>query len=351
MRKSGIGPWVQPVITGKDLAHAAVEDFARFFRPECRIKIGIEIAGFGYAAVKGKLDRLRIVISPEMANELIISPEILFFHLFILGHEIAHAVQLHNDDRWQEAGEYKSLEMWADFYGAKVMMCLITFGSVLSPVFRQFFPLAGLTEEIEYMGKAAGLLATHVYNINDRYPHPLSRVAFITNGIQSFFRAYMKKQPDILPFSVYRRMFASKAVRDLMTFYSEKLDEAYELTELARKWHINKQGKKAAIAPGLKHPIAAHLHTSFRQTIEEFESRRKERERELIESGLVERSESGELRPGKGPQVLDNQAQTSSGTSCETSDASSRVVFRGNWVFCPRPIYRDRLMQSTNFSF
>ena len=113
-----------------------------------------------------------------MAGEVIDSPDKLHFHLLIISHEIAHVVHQHNDETDQPRDDFHALEMWADFYGSKVMMCLLTFGARISPKFRQFYPDSHFPEEaLESMGRAAERLVTGVLDrVHPRYPFPFCSV-------------------------------------------------------------------------------------------------------------------------------------------------------------------------------
>ena len=281
-------PTFPSIITGEDLARAAAADFESFFLPGGGVPIRIEVKGIHAAITKGMGDKVRIVIPREMAREVIDTPDKLFFHLLIVGHEIAHVVHRHNDEVDQGRDDFHALEMWADFYGAKVMMCLVTYGGRINPKFKTFFPGTQFLEPaLESMGEAAERLVTGVYANHPRYPYPLLRVGLVNNGITSFLRREMKNAPGILPYSVFKRLFASKPVRELMILNREHMDPNFEPIERARRWHLAVQGDDMAIAPWLKPWLVHHLHTSFQQTEEEREVSRMERLRELREAGLM----------------------------------------------------------------
>lgn len=281
-------PTCPPIVTGEDLARAAAADFESFFLPGGEVPIRIEVKSINSAITRGEGDKVRIIIPREMAIEQIDTPEKLFFHLLILGHEIAHVVHRHNEERDQPRDDFYALEMWADFYGAKVMMCLVTYGAQISPKFKSFFPGTHFLEPaLESMGGAAERLVTGVYANHPKYPYPLLRVGLVSNGITSFLRRELKDPPSIWPYSVFKRLFASTPVRELMILHPEHIDPNFEPVERARRWHLAMQGDRIAIAPWLKLDVVDHLHTSFQQTDEELEASRMERVKELQEAGLL----------------------------------------------------------------
>lgn len=303
MRTSIRAPWIHPVITGEDLARDVIDDFESFFEPKFAIKISLEIGDVDYAVTKGAGNGAKILISRDMANEIINSPTIFFFHLFIIGHEISHAVLMHNRGAYQELFVYRSLEMWADFYGAKIMMCLITYGQNLKSIFLSFFPYDKFLPSLVAMGQAAELLVNYVYRVDGHYPPPIVRVASITNGIISFFWREQVNLHPIWPYSIIKRITASKTVKELQILYGERLVEGFAMNEPARQWHINMQGLSKEIAPGLKIPIKIHLYSSFKQTKKEWERRCRGREDDLINMGLLKRLPSGDIELGPGPNV------------------------------------------------
>lgn len=291
---------VPHIVNGEDLARAAAADFESFFLPGGEVPIRIEVKGVNAAITRGTGDNARIVIPREMAKEVIDTPDKLFFHLLILGHEIAHVLHKHNDEADQTREDFHALEMWADFYGTKVMMCLVTFGARVRLKFEAFYPSTHFLEPaLESMGDAAERLVTGVYANHPKYPYPLLRVGLVSNGIISFLRLEMKNLPKILPYSVIKRLFASKPVRDLMILYPEHADPHFEPIERARRWHLAVQGADMAIAPWLKPMVIHHLHTSFQQTEEEREASRMDRLREFREAGLLPNNDGEE-------QVMEN---------------------------------------------
>lgn len=289
MHRSFRIPFLQPVLTGLDLAREAAEDFESFFIPGHQVRVRIETdANRPYPLTRGKGEATRVILPTWLADQIIRSSDQFFFHLFMLGHEIAHVVHFHNDGPEQDEKDYQALEMWADFYGAKVMMCLITYGKQVGRSFRTFFLGTGFEKPLEAMGRAAGQLIKKVFVEHPLYPYPLLRVGLLTNGIHSFLRRELRDPPDIWPYSVFRRMFGSPPVREQMLLHPEHIAVDFAPVERAREWHRAMQKNAVAIRPWLKPQFVHHLHTSFQQTLEEREFSRLERVRELKAMGFLE---------------------------------------------------------------
>ena len=282
----------EAVITGKDVAEAAVADFAAFFAPGWTVEIPVRFGPVAFPWVKRQSGVDRIVIPQDMAGQVVDSPELLIFHLLMIGHEIAHVVHKHLDGADEQSVEdYHSLELWADFYGAKVMMTLLTFGPRLSEIALRFFPERKTEEALEVIGNAVGYLVSSVYQNHKRYPKKLVRVAATSNGVTSFMRNLRGKDFQlILYYSIFKRVFSSPAVRELRLLDPKSIEGAEEPIKRAADWHRAKQAGAMAITPGLHPRIALFLHTHYDQTEAELLDGQKER-REEINALLQMRSE------------------------------------------------------------
>lgn len=275
--------------SGEQLARAVAEDFEHFFLPFAKPVIAIEVNSTHHACIRGDGESARIVIPVDMAREVINEPDRLFFHLLILGHEIAHLMHRHlHRAREQDVADYRALEYWADFYGAKVVMTLITYGPRVQSIFKSFFTGTQFFETaLESIGRAVGRLVQTVYVDSDRYPKKLLRVGLTSNGITSFLRREMTDPPPIWYFSVFKRIHASPAVRELMLLNPEHAKFDIDPIERARDWHRTMQGASPAITPWFKPEVLEHLHTSFDQTDEERAASERIRLEELQAAGFL----------------------------------------------------------------
>ncbi|WP_267382198.1 MULTISPECIES: hypothetical protein [unclassified Sphingomonas] len=277
-------------LDGEALAHMAAADFEYFFLPELGPRVTIAVGSTVNACIRRRGDDVWIALPTDMAREQITDAARMFFHLIILGHEIAHLVHRHLYAGQQETEDYRALEYWADFYGAKVMMTLVTFGPRVSQVFKHLSPAGGsFVSAMEDVGAAAGRLIESVYVPNKRYPAPLLRVGLVNNGVTSFLRhefAGTNIDP-IWYFSVYKRIFSAPATRERMIFHREEMEFDMDPVDRARRWHRDMQGDKPAIAPWLKPDVLVYLHTSFDQTDEERAASEQVRLKELQAGGLL----------------------------------------------------------------
>jgi hypothetical protein len=278
----------QARISGKFIAEAAAVDFGYFFLPDLGPKIAISIENALHPGIRTNAEGTRIVIPPEMAADQVDSLEGLFFHLLIIGHEIAHVVHRHGYAGEQSREDYRSLEYWADYYGAKVMMTLVVYGDVTSRLHRMLLPEgATMTDSLLSIGQAVGRLVETVYSDDPRYPPKLLRAGLINNGVTSVLRHdIMKDANPIWYYSVYKRVMGSDAVHELKVLKPEDLDLPDDEIDRARNWHRAIQGDKPAIEPWLKPQYLKYLHTNFDQSEEERAAAVRERTSELRAGGF-----------------------------------------------------------------
>jgi len=181
-------------VSGKFIAEAAAVDFAYFFLPGLGPKIPISVESVLYPGIRTNSEGTRVVIPTDMAADQIDSPEKLFFHLLILGHEIAHLVHRHGHAGQREQEDYRSLEYWADFYGAKVMMTLVVHGQAISRIHRMLTPdSSDMFDSLDSIGNAVSCLVETVYSDDPRYPPELLRAGLVNNGVMSFLRHRIMK--------------------------------------------------------------------------------------------------------------------------------------------------------------
>lgn len=283
-------------LTGETLARAAAADFEDFFLPWEPMSVRIAIESANSPCIRGVEDDARIVIPPDMAAKRIEDSDAFFFHLLIIGHEIAHLMHrhLHATDMTQE--DDRALEFWADFYGAKVMMVLVSYGDRCSAIFEKFFGSVGFEAPLESIGRAVGrMVECGIYNEHPRYPKPLLRVGLVSNGITSFLRLNMKDAPAIWYYSVFKRIFGTQPVRELMLFTPEHVDLDFEPIRRARAWHRAMQGDAIAITRGFKPNLIRYLHTTFDQTAEEQKASVEERLAEFHAAGFLLDTTSADL--------------------------------------------------------
>lgn len=280
----------RPKVTGRLLAISAGMEFERFFEDGRAPRLNMVFGQFKAPGIRPTAGAELIILPNDMADQEIDSAETLFFHLLVLGHEIAHQVHKHlRGAGAQTAEEFRALEMWADFYGAKVAMALATHGPFVHGLTASFYP--GETNQfrcLDDVGRALGRLATTYYATDsNRYASRLVRVGLAYNGIMSFLRHRLGGafDPDLFV-KVFLTIYREKRIRELVLLEGAAVTVEEEAIERSAIWHRNAQGAASALTPGLRPDYLAILHTTFDQTEEEIAASRGLRLRELRSAGF-----------------------------------------------------------------
>lgn len=289
----------RPALTGAILAKLALEDFAGFFLPGHELIIPLTIGDTsGHASAKSKGSERWIAISRDMADHEIATPATFLFHLLILGHEIAHVVHEHVYAGQQEAKDYSALEFWADFYGAKVAMTLITYDTQICKSFGGFLQAASEKKErLQYLADAIDMMiAGNVYVAHRKYPPPLVRAGLISNGVTSFLRHNMGAAftPKMYP-GIFATLMSGPSVQAIIETDALQTDFSSEPIERIQRWHREMQGDRPAITSHFKVNLLPYLHTTFDQTDKEREMSKRERLAELQAAGFLQDVELGAL--------------------------------------------------------
>lgn len=255
-------------ITGLQLVDAVKADVASFFPNRQDFVVRVEFTG-AKLSCRGTGDKCRICLPADFRNLEISNLDMLHFWLIAVGHEIAHYLNRHNDFNLgvEESNfETRSIEDWADFYGTKLMMALITFGERTRTIYKGYEGAEKLTSRIESMARALFQLTSTFFDVRSaKYAPRMTRVASCVNGINSFL-------DKLNGMNVMRSMWVSKAV-----FLSPDLEPIFKTERLEFPESINQtvtvhqaiQGPDPAISIGLAQTLEPFIGTNFRTTPEE----------------------------------------------------------------------------------
>lgn len=270
-------------LTGEKLARLAAADFESFFEPKSKVSVRIFVESGPIARVRGTGANARILISPDMADDVIDGPDCFHLHLLIIGHEIAHLLHRHVQTEPPETSDIQALEYWADFYGAKVMMTLVSFGPNISAIYKEYFPEDRFDPALRSMGSAIGRMVETIYSIDKRYPAPLVRVSLTTNGIMCVLRRFMlANNVDIRwMLSAILRIMSAPETKSLMNTSPGQIDGLLAPLERARQWHLNEQKAHPPIEQWLHPALIPFLGTAFEESELEIALAGAERQEEL----------------------------------------------------------------------
>lgn len=114
---------IEPAMTGQDVVEDFKADVEDFFEARHDFELRIEIAG-NYPTCRGSGPTARIQLPGTMMGHSVEPFSDVAFLLLVLGHETAHYFHRHNEHYDESALEYRALEVWADYFGTKVVMTL-----------------------------------------------------------------------------------------------------------------------------------------------------------------------------------------------------------------------------------
>lgn len=184
----------------------------------------------------------------------------------------------HNKRRnWKER-ERKALEMWADFFGARVTFCLITHGQrVRSIIAATLGPLAtahslprSLIQErlLNSFGKVLNIVFSQFRSSpkSEKYPSASERMLTITAGVSSYFYREFGRLDENWTFFVYQNIafahswFANSAAE----MQGQEIDE--NIFTLINDLHIDISDTRASISPGLRPEYERLIGTGYKNT-------------------------------------------------------------------------------------
>lgn len=175
----------EQALTGKDVVEAFKSDVSSFFETSPPFNLRVDCFG-NSPTCAGSGSNTRIQLPDFFFEKAVVTTEDLVFLLLILGHETAHYLHRHNEHRDKSKDETKALEIWADYFGTKVAMVVMTYGL---ETIERFGKLLVVDSNSRTNALAHGLatLATSYFNIkSDKYPPSYKRVGVCISGMLSF---------------------------------------------------------------------------------------------------------------------------------------------------------------------
>jgi hypothetical protein len=250
-------------VTAAELAEGAVEDFVSFFDPAAGFQLRLGFSGSSIARCVGVGATGGIVMSEGFKLQPVESMEDLIFVLLILSHEIAHYVHLHNAAQELSTEDDRSLEDWADFYGAKVMMTLTLCGPMTGPLFQRRQERMSTDEVYVEMGSALARLADSVFPSSSRsYSNALTRVGHSVCGILSVVDSITGRKDLNRSMAIQELLYGHHLLQRLM----KEQGQAYltdDSPERSLNIHRSLQSNSAGITPGLRPELQRFLDTCF----------------------------------------------------------------------------------------
>ena len=251
------------MIQGRKVIENAICDLESFFMSCVNFNVNVEYNAKNISC-KGIGEECRICFSKEFCEFIIRTNDDLHFAILVIGHEMAHYLHRHNEHRDQDSIESRSIEDWADFFGSKIAMTLITFGVKTSNTYLKFIDNKNSGKRLESLGRTLGKLANTYFNMNTEcYSNRLSRVGHFVCGINSFLDQYLGNIDINRSFSVMLRIYGDESLKEIMK--SESRNFLYEEGNVAIVSNIHKkiQSNDLEITGGLKKEYKTYIGTNY----------------------------------------------------------------------------------------
>jgi hypothetical protein len=266
------------MITGKKIAEKVFSDVEGFFLHKAKfvIKKEYDSPGLLYVSLKGAGLKSRIRLSSEFCSFEANTLDDLFFIIIIISHEIAHYLHKHNDHKDVEHIDVTAIETWADIYGAKIFMSVITFGKGCQALMHKVCDKIDQEVVLQAMGRAIGRVHGSIYlpNVDKRYPPAIERVRTLFAGITAFFDRINVSFSPRYRVSILITLSRSSGLSDEINEHDVDWDQVKRIADRSSEIHIMLQRNESAITPNLKLFYVPILVTNYKLTAKENNERR-----------------------------------------------------------------------------
>lgn len=275
-------------LTGLRVLEAFKSDIESFFYLDSGFVMNTAVQGITTRYI-GNAEKGGIAVSEDLANYEVNSLESMMFLLLVLGHEAAHLLNAHGGHHDQSNDETRALEVWADFFGTKVAMVVMTIGDRVQDMVTSL-PGGDKTEDrVNAIGAAIGLLATTYFDTNDgRYEPAPIRVATCVAGVMSALDTYWRLngiERDVgRSLSLQLRLYQALAMKAQLGQVGAAVPDRSQIPAIHRI-HQEIQGGSASITKGMRPIPAEWLGTNYEGS-EEDRVARSEREFEHLKVEL-----------------------------------------------------------------
>lgn len=255
-------------LTNKDVITAFIEDFKSMHRDDLQPDVVCDFDGdpAPLAQVVKIGDKPTLQFSYRFAESTVSDHCDLFYCLIIAGHELAHWANAHTKHRDKDDLDSKAIEMWADFFGTRLVFTAVARCANIAGIIQRFWTPIMDIEGSDGLLPSYGRALRQVY---DRvfvpageslgYPSPAERVHICTSGVGSFFHRNFGVLNEGRNRLVMQRVLL-EPFKDVLSQFSESVDtQAYEdLASRNIEIHLCLKQGQPLITPGIR-PELSHL--------------------------------------------------------------------------------------------
>lgn len=259
-------------LTGLDVLAAFKSDIESFFYPNSGFVMNTAVKGIRTRYI-GSAEKGGIVVSDDLAHHEVDSLESLVFLLLVLGHEAAHLLNVHGGYRDQSNDDTRALEVWADFFGTKVAIAVMTIGEKVQDMVTSLPGGDKTGARVDAIGGAIGRLAASYFDTNDgRYEPAHIRVATCVAGVMSALDTHWRLAGigrDVgRSLSLQLRLYQAPAMKAQLNKSGAGAPDRSQIPVM-RQIHQVIQGDRASITPGMRPIPEEWLRTNYSGSEEE----------------------------------------------------------------------------------
>ena len=277
-------------LLAKDVVNALIKDFESFYYNSAKFKIRKEFDSSSrlLASCVGVAERKRIRFSKDFCDFEVKTTDDLFFVAIIVCHEIAHYLNSHSEHKDQESIDFTAFEIWADYFGARIFISSITFGSKMQMLIKRFNSVIDQDKIISSIGRAILDMYESIYlpTTDKKYPSAIERVLIFNAGSTSFFyRLYGELTPQFSTKFILT-ILKESGLTNKASEYHRSPDEELKIQKKIIDMHKTLQGNDASITKGLKPEYYPFLTTNYIQSPQETKDNREKLYKQISDLGF-----------------------------------------------------------------
>lgn len=204
------------------------------------------------------------------SDEVCSSKQDFMYTMIFFGHEMAHLLNRHNDHDDQDNLDSYSIELWADHYGMKLIMCLLYYGERTFSNFRQIEDSESKPKFLNYIVRGLDKIVTEeIYDTDhESYPSESDRINMAIAGVNSFLDFHLGLNIN-RSLNVISTFYSNDILKKKLLIGEPNSDKIHDVSSRFSEIHQKIQGHDIAITKHL-HPIfMKYIGTSYNSSPEE----------------------------------------------------------------------------------
>ncbi|MFJ4452633.1 hypothetical protein ACIP1G_01885 [Pseudomonas sp. NPDC089392] len=249
-------------ITYKDVVEAFIADFKWMHEANQQPDVQCDFNGdpSPLAQIVEAAGKITLRFSYRFADSVVSNYTDLFYCLIIAGHELAHWANAHTKHLDKDDLDSKAIEMWADFFGTRLVFTAVARCPHLRVIINQLrtpaFDAQGEDALLPAYGQALRQVYERVYvpgGVTSTYPAPSERVQICGAGVTSFFYRHLEKMHQGMTVFALQKVLL-EPFADVLDIFSGDVDtdESDELSFRGIEIHLGLKEGRPLITPGVR---------------------------------------------------------------------------------------------------